>query len=821
MRHFLLLLICLPIMAFGQTTLFSYDFGTTSNSNITLAGDWCAANPTANSVAVCTSYGWRGYSTSHYLTTKAISIPSSCSTATLTFNYMNYSSSSFPTVRICTSSCAGTFTTLSTLAYKTTCNLQTVDLSAYKGMTVYLRFQCNSTSSFYLDDVLVTASFPATTLWSQDFSSVPGNMAYDWGYSRSTGSSYACTTGDYVFFTTNSNARFQTNTFSVPQNKGIKLSFDSYRTSNSSGIIRIYYNITGYCSFNYMNPNDNGWVKWGEITPNTGTGPGNCTRQSLSLESFICGGQNISVCLWCPTAGSTYRISIDNIAVTDDGPTSVPTPIITVSTPYVENFNSDLWYGPASVSFLYGPAGNVIPYKSRKSASDAYVYLWSNGANNTGNHSGVWGNYCAAFFTGYDFCGTTGGSQIITKELNTSLCANPMVKYGWRWQYPCGGTDYDNTFDEDYTTYTPELYSSIGQGYTWVQRPVNYYFPDGLWHYASYSVPSAANIKLRFVRGGFCTDPVEAIDDIEVFCEDCRISELAGGTITGEPNPSINTDYTYTITSTLYATYYKWMIRCLDRTPPVVIDAACPNGTDPCIVSGQGTQTVVINFGSHGGEDYRVMCIPYDADPGTLEAPSDACYAAISLFPTITLPVEWGYFILDEINGNILIKWQTLSETNNHRFEIQKSFDAEFFNTAAIVPGSGNSNIPVEYSYLDENSETGTTYYRIRQIDYDGKESFSNILSVINENPTSGIVINTLFNQSITVSTQLDILYPVQMKLFNPEGKQIYRSEPFTLNGGSSLTFQLPAIHEGVYFLHLYGDGVDKKMHVVKNTTAF
>ncbi len=688
-------------------------------------------------------------------------------------------------------------------------------------MIIYIRFQCNSTSSFYLDDVLVTASFPATTLWSQDFTTTSYDMASNSNFTRNAGNSYACTSGDYVFYTDFSNARFQTNTFSVPQNKGIKLSFDSYRTSISSGAIRIYYNVTGYCSFDYMNPNDNGWVKWGEITPNTGTGLGNCTRQSISLESFICGGQNVSVCLWCPTATGTNRISIDNIAVTDDGPTTVPTPIINGSTTYIENFNSDRWYGPVSDAFTYDPAGNVIPYKSRKNSSDAYVYLWSNGANNTGNHSGVWGNYCAAFYSGYEYCRTTDGSQIITKELNTSLCANPMVKYGWRWRYPCGGTDYDNTFDEDYTTYTPELYSSIGQGYTWVQRPVNYYFPDGLWHYASYSVPSAANIKLRFARGGFCTDPVEAIDDIKVLCEDCRISELSGGTITGEPNPQINTDYTYTITSTTYATYYKWMIRAIDRTPPVVIEAACPNGTDPCIVSGQGTTSVVINFGSNIGEDYRVLCIPFDANPGTLAAPSDACYAAISLFPTTTLPVEWGYFSLDEKNGDILLQWQTLSETNNHEFEIQKSFDAEYFNSIASVPGSGNSNIPVEYSFLDENSETGITYYRIRQIDFDGKESYSKVLSVINENPAPGIEINTLFNQTITVSTELDILYPVQMELFNSEGKQIYHSEPFTLNGGYALTFQLPTIPEGVYFLHLYGSGVDKKMRVVRSINAF
>jgi hypothetical protein len=802
---------------FANAQVYSYDFGTYSTSYISSTYR-CASSPTSNYSGGCTSYGWSGLGTSSYFTTSAISLPIN-NTITLSFNYKYSGFSSYPTVLVSTSTCSGTFTTVSTLNYQYSCGSTNVDLSSYAGQTVYIKFQSNSSSySFILDDIVVTATpaISGTSLWSQDFTTTSYDMGSNSSFTRNAGGSYACTLGDYVFYTSSSNARFQTNTFSVPQNKGVKLTFDSYRTSSSAGNIKIYYNITGYCSFDYSNPNNNGWVKWGEITPNTGTGTGNCTTQSMSLESFICGGQDMSVCLWCPNASNTYRISIDNIDITDGGPTTVPTPVIVGATQYTENFTTDRWYGPVSDSW-YSATGVVMPYKSRKSASDCYVYLWNNGANGMGNHTGTWSDYYAGFYTGFDFCGTTGGSQMITKELNTSTCASAQVKYAWKSLYPCGGgANYDYTFDEDYTMYAPDLYTSTGQGYTWVQQGVNYYFPDGLWHYASYSVPSAANIKVRFERGGFCTNPVEGVDEIKVFCRDCSISALSGGTITGESNPLPSTDYTYNITPTAGATYYKWMVRAIDRTPTEVIEAACPNGNDPCIVSGQGTTSCTINFGTTN-ENFRVMCIPFDANPGSLAFPSDACYAEISLFPTSPLPVEWGYFKIKSQNDDVLLEWQTLSETNCDRFEVEKSTDEINFHTTHTTPGAGNTSSPQYYSWLDDELMSGTTYYRIKQIDFNGDYSYSQILSVISENPEQGIEINTVFNNSLHISTMLDILYPLQIDIYDMQGRIVKTVSNFKLSAGGSTDISTSDMNDGIYLLRIYGIGVDKKVKIVKS----
>jgi hypothetical protein len=667
---------------------------------------------------------------------------------------------------------------------------------------------------FLLAFLLNCISNQAAVLWSQDFSAGATGFFTTSGMTRNAGNTYACVSGNFIYYTSSSNAYVETNTINVGQGKGIRLTFDSRRINASAGNIVVYYLITGACSWDRLNPNDNGWVQWGTITPNTSAlSPGGCTSQTLSLESYVCGGQNIAVLMYFSTATATNWISIDNLVVDDVGPVSVAVPNITGVTTYTENFTQNKWYGPVTTG-NYATTGITVPYHTWRSASSAYIYLWTGGSGGAGNHSGNAGDYYAALNTGSEFCNSMGPSQFITKELNTSSCAAPQIKYAWRSEYPCGGgTNYSNTFDEGYDLYAPELYTSTGQGYTWVQQSVNYYFPDGLWHFACYSVPSAANIKIRLARGGFCTSPVEGIDNIKVLCRDCSISALSAGTITGEANPLPSTDYVYSITPTSGATYYKWLIRAISRTPPVVIEAACPNGADPCIVSGQGTTSVTINFGTLS-ENYRVICIPYDANPGTLASPSDACYAALSYFPTSPpLPIELSYFKAVQIEDIIQLQWQTLTETNNDYFSIEKSQDGESFIEIGKIEGAGNSNQTINYFFNIEKLDLGANYFRLKQVDYNGQSSYSEIISVMNESPEESISINYVHG-SVIIQSSEDVLYPLTLNLYDLMGRLIFKADNILIVAGETWTSKNYTFLKGIYFIKLDGIGVHLKQQV-------
>ncbi len=100
----------------------------------------------------------------------------------------------------------------------------------------------------------------------------------------------------------------------------------------------------------------------------------------------------------------------------------------------------------------------------------------------------------------------------------------------------------------------------------------------------------------------------------------------------------------------------------------------------------------------------------------------------ISQYP---LPVTWRSIdsrLLE--NNEIEIYWSTASEMNNNKFEIEKSRDGKNFESIGTIKGIGNSDVATYYSFIDKKTSNGVQFYRIKQIDIDGKFSYS---SVVNE----------------------------------------------------------------------------------------
>lgn len=96
----------------------------------------------------------------------------------------------------------------------------------------------------------------------------------------------------------------------------------------------------------------------------------------------------------------------------------------------------------------------------------------------------------------------------------------------------------------------------------------------------------------------------------------------------------------------------------------------------------------------------------------------------------MVLPVEFLSLSAKCIKESIEMKWQTASEINNDRFEIERSSDARRYEAIGTIRGEGNSQRLVEYTFTDELPLSGTNYYRLKQIDIDGTSSHSDIVSV-------------------------------------------------------------------------------------------
>jgi hypothetical protein len=124
----------------------------------------------------------------------------------------------------------------------------------------------------------------------------------------------------------------------------------------------------------------------------------------------------------------------------------------------------------------------------------------------------------------------------------------------------------------------------------------------------------------------------------------------------------------------------------------------------------------------------------FDAAPNATNAtgwnmtatPNDAfSYAA-----PVSLAVDLTYFTGKNVNETASLEWATASEKNNSHFDIERSFDGVSFEKIGTVKGNGTTNAEKTYNFRDFTATTGINYYRLRQVDFDGKDELSSVVGI-------------------------------------------------------------------------------------------
>lgn len=111
--------------------------------------------------------------------------------------------------------------------------------------------------------------------------------------------------------------------------------------------------------------------------------------------------------------------------------------------------------------------------------------------------------------------------------------------------------------------------------------------------------------------------------------------------------------------------------------------------------------------------------------------PSPTSSTTLMLFDCgSVLPVRLVEFRGDVIGEKVKLSWTTLTETNNDRFEIERSNDAVNFEFVKSVIGGGSSSTASFYEAWDDHPYFGESYYRLAQFDYDGNVTYSDVVPI-------------------------------------------------------------------------------------------
>ena len=182
------------------------------------------------------------------------------------------------------------------------------------------------------------------------------------------------------------------------------------------------------------------------------------------------------------------------------------------------------------------------------------------------------------------------------------------------------------------------------------------------------------------------------------------------------------------------------------------------------------------------------------------------------------LPTELLYFAAVCSNNNVQLKWATASETNNDYFLVEKSTDAVNFEYFDVIPGAGNSNQILEYDDVD-NTPNIINYYRLKQVDYDAKFSYSEIVSAKCDGSGNSLIANVnVDNSNINIMINSSENAEVLLYLYDYNRRKILEKKVTVNEGNSIIKIDKTKFASGLYLLNiLSGDKRFTEKIVIQN----
>jgi hypothetical protein len=187
------------------------------------------------------------------------------------------------------------------------------------------------------------------------------------------------------------------------------------------------------------------------------------------------------------------------------------------------------------------------------------------------------------------------------------------------------------------------------------------------------------------------------------------------------------------------------------------------------------------------------------------------------------LPVELVSLTANANESSISVNWVTASEINNEKFEVLRSTDAVNFIKVGEIAGNGTTNATNSYSFEDMDVEENVIYYyKLRQVDYDGAEDYSEVVSAV-INTEGKFMIGDLIPNPAQDYSYVEIISPVRgninFLITNVVGQEMLSGEFLMEEGSQRLYFDIEKLLPGNYIITIVTDtGVKeaRKLQIIR-----
>jgi hypothetical protein len=211
-----------------------------------------------------------------------------------------------------------------------------------------------------------------------------------------------------------------------------------------------------------------------------------------------------------------------------------------------------------------------------------------------------------------------------------------------------------------------------------------------------------------------------------------------------------------------------------------------------------GSESIVIN--ASAGTNYKVRV--YSFDP-YLSSRGDFTISATGS----SLPISLIDFKGEHVGNKNVLSWSTATESNNNGFQVESSFNGKDFKNLGFVNSqqkSGNSSSVLNYQFTDSRNIGGNVYYRLVQIDKDGKTSYSKII-IVKGGKINSLLINAVYPNPAKDQLNLVISSPgnnnINISIIDLAGKTIQRLALPVVSGGNNINIDVSALAAGTYII--------------------
>jgi hypothetical protein len=167
--------------------------------------------------------------------------------------------------------------------------------------------------------------------------------------------------------------------------------------------------------------------------------------------------------------------------------------------------------------------------------------------------------------------------------------------------------------------------------------------------------------------------------------------------------------------------------------------------------------------------------------------------------PFSVMPVTFVNFFVAKENDYYKISWSTASENNNNHFEVEKSIDGVNWTMIATIISAGNTNSITNYSYTDKKIINGVAFYRIKQVDNDGRVTYTTTRTIQKPESNPATEIFQSGNKNITIRFSA-IQSSVSIKLWALNGQSMIQQ---SFRNADYISFPINNSQSGIYVLQV------------------